>query len=645
MKSSTIRYRVADFLRQYSPFNEISEADLLDLVMNGRVKFHESDEYIFRQGSKRSPYLYVIQQGAVRLFEQSGDRELLRDLRGEGDLVGIGQLLGESHYLYSAMSVGDVMLYAIPGDAFLALVKRHAKSARYLAAYFSVKTDFCFTISDQSTLPARREAIDASRSSAWLWKVLPFAEPPWDTLPTCTPDESISGVARLMRDQCAQALAVMDRDGCALGLITLEDLRDSIAVNNVQTTNPAASIMRRSLTFAPPGQTVGKYLAQLVSSLTNYIAITRDGQKNSQLLALLNEQDLTLHCGHNPVALTERIKCADSASQLSPVRTILSSMVTAGLDDPSAMTWYSTVLTRFDALIMQRIIHLAEKAQAKAGHPVTEIDHCWLLFGVAGRQELLIHRRPRWGLIYADPDEKEAERVNEWFTGLNTQVERMVEAAGYPSREERTLNHRSLSSWRKQFSRWTSDPIMSQTYRSLDTFDLTLLCGDETLVEALQRHIQSELECNKDHFIPLMANDAMAHLPPLTFFHGQVVDDHGARSSHFDLRHTTLQPLVDIARVFSFEHGWVTGVPTDLRLERCAADQHADGALFRQAAESFRVALRLQAMIAAEGNDEGQRINPMNLDKYEQQLLKSIFRDILALLKKCASHFQLVPRR
>ena len=140
MKSSTIRYRVADFLRQHPPFNEIPEADLLDLVVKGRVKFHESDEYIFRQGSKRSPYLYVIQQGAVRLVEQSGDRELLRDLRGEGDLVGLGQLLGEPLYLNSAMSVGDVMLYAIPSDAFLSLVKSHPKSARFLAAYFSVKT-------------------------------------------------------------------------------------------------------------------------------------------------------------------------------------------------------------------------------------------------------------------------------------------------------------------------------------------------------------------------------------------------------------------------------------------------------------------------------------------------------------------------
>ena len=96
MKSSTIRFRVADFLRQHPPFNEMEEADLLDLATSGKVKFHEGDEYIFRQGSKCGPYLYVIQQGSVRLLEQSGDRELLRDLLGPGDLIGIGQLLGEA---------------------------------------------------------------------------------------------------------------------------------------------------------------------------------------------------------------------------------------------------------------------------------------------------------------------------------------------------------------------------------------------------------------------------------------------------------------------------------------------------------------------------------------------------------------------
>jgi CBS domain-containing protein len=142
-----------------------------------------------------------------------------------------------------------------------------------------------------------------------------------------------------------------------------------------------------------------------------------------------------------------------------------------------------------------------------------------------------------------------------------------------------------------------------------------------------------------------MANDAMAHLPPLTFFQGQIIDDHGTQHEYLDLFQTTLHPLIDMARVFSLEQGAIGGAPTDLRLEQYAEAQPAEETLFKESAEAFRIALTLQARLAAANNDAGLCVNPDKLDKFEQQLLKSIFRNILALLKKCASHFDLVPRR
>ena len=367
--------------------------------------------------------------------------------------------------------------------------------------------------------------------------------------------------------------------------------------------------------------------------------------RQSRLLALLDERDLTLHSGCNPVALAERIASIDSASQLLPVRAIMASMLTSGLAETSAMAWYTTILTQFDTLIMLRLFTLAEEALTKSGKLAPDIDHCWLLFGSAGRRELLIHRRPRLGLIYADPDEKDAASVEDYFSALISCVETMLDAAGSPTIDDHPAIHRSLSSWRKQFSDWINDPIMSRTYLSLDAFDLAPIGSDSALVSVLEQHIQSELKCNGNHFVPLMANDAMAHLPPLTFFQGQIIDDHGAQHDSFDLFQTTLQPLIDMARVFSLEQGTIGGVPTDLRLEQYAEVHPAEGTLFKEAAEAFRVALTLQARIAAAGNYEGLRINPVELDKYDQQLLKSVFRNILALLEKCASHFGLVPRR
>jgi len=89
VQTAAIRYRVADFLKQHPPFHGIDEPDLLTLVSRGRVKFHENDEFLCWQGSSYAPFLFVIQQGSVSLWEEAGGQELLRDIRGPGDMLGV----------------------------------------------------------------------------------------------------------------------------------------------------------------------------------------------------------------------------------------------------------------------------------------------------------------------------------------------------------------------------------------------------------------------------------------------------------------------------------------------------------------------------------------------------------------------------
>jgi len=102
MQTAAIGYRVADFLKQHPPFNSIEEPDLLSLVSHGRVKFHESDEFLCWQNGAYTPFIFVIQQGSVSLWEEAGGKEHLRDVRGPGDVIGIERFLGSQSSPYSA---------------------------------------------------------------------------------------------------------------------------------------------------------------------------------------------------------------------------------------------------------------------------------------------------------------------------------------------------------------------------------------------------------------------------------------------------------------------------------------------------------------------------------------------------------------
>jgi signal-transduction protein with cAMP-binding, CBS, and nucleotidyltransferase domain len=125
MQTSVIRHRVADFLKQHSPFDALSDPDLLDLAGSGRVKFHESEEFVYWQGDPPGAFLWVVQQGRVDLLE--GDT--LRDVLGAGDLLGLDRSC-------SARTASDVILYAVDRARFDALSDRYPAVKAHVHSHF-----------------------------------------------------------------------------------------------------------------------------------------------------------------------------------------------------------------------------------------------------------------------------------------------------------------------------------------------------------------------------------------------------------------------------------------------------------------------------------------------------------------------------
>src|SRR6476620_353188 len=144
MRTSVIRQRVADFLKQHAPFDILAEADLLDLAGSGKVKFHESEEYVFRQGDPKGHFVWTIQQGRVELLEESTTGEHLRDVLGEGDLLGLERFAGDGSCLYSARTASDVILYGVAAAQFQSTVDRYPSVKRFLAAHISVSGNLGF---------------------------------------------------------------------------------------------------------------------------------------------------------------------------------------------------------------------------------------------------------------------------------------------------------------------------------------------------------------------------------------------------------------------------------------------------------------------------------------------------------------------
>ena len=134
----------------------------------------------------------------------------------------------------------------------------------------------------------------------------------------------------------------------------------------------------------------------------------------------------------------------------------------------------------------------------------------------------------------------------------------------------------------------------------------------------------------------MLANDCLASLPPLTFFQDGVVDTAGEQSAVFRLEHSAVRPLVDAARVFGMAAGKMFGRSTLERFATAKTILPEHEAVFREAAETFRIVLWQQGRVGITQGTDGADLPPALLSRHDRHILKSGFRSILRVLELTA---------
>ena len=547
MNTSVIRYRVADFLKSHAPFDALPEQHLIELAGRGRVKFHESDEYIFRQGQAKTPWVWIIQQGRVELFDETSGVNQLRDVLGEGDLLGLDRFLDGGAYLSSARTASDVIVYALDAAAFEDLAARHAAVKRYLAAHFSVLGT---GISRRSWLDAEAPDLEflRARSSVLQNTSLPAIEAPFTTR---------SVVRTMVRTRC-QALAVGTD-------------------------------------------------------------------------AILTASDLALFCDRNPALLLRLVREASCVAELAPLIRQGSRMVLDGLAQASDVDDCAFIATEIVAAAAAACIRFAHQDAVSAGINPPSARFCWLAFGTLARGEVLRLAPPKIGVVY----DESTPASSLYFNAVAGQVAAWLHACGLdgaaPAWPEGAHPCMPLSEWKRFFHATIRKPYEHDLFARRELFDLRELSGDTSLLAEITSFIAQELS-QTDMLVPLLANDTLGHLPPLTVFQGLVLESDGSEREALDLAEFVVNPISDAARVFVLGKREVA-INTLERLEMAALHSPEKAGIFKDAADAFRMGLYHQAVAGT------PLIAPSGLGKLDQRMMKTSFSSILRLLELTASTF------
>jgi CBS domain-containing protein len=598
MRTSVIRQRVADFLKQHAPFDTLHEADLLDLAGSGKVKFHESEEYVFRQGDPKGHFIWTIQQGRVELLEESSTGEQLRDVLGEGDLLGLERFAGDGSCLYSARTASDVILYGVAAAQFESTVDRYPSVKRFLAARVSVSGNLGFN------------------RTSWLEADAPpiaFLRARLQVLPA---DASANEVASLLAESRNGVVALVDEGGRPVGTIDLCRTRPCPPT-------VASGFKTRTAVW------------EMLQSRGDQLAITADGTRDGRLEAIVTSSEMALFCGRDPVRLIDAIRHAGSIVEIGPLLPLAMGLVRDGVAQPQDVDDCCRIGTEVVAALTDACIRLADGDVQAAGIDAARVPHCWVMFGASARGDLLTPEIPTIAAVYDDTDPNFHAEDSIYFAALAGETAARLHAFGLPGADfywpEGARPSMPLSEWKRLYSETARNPVGHDLYARRAFFDCSPLSGDASILQQLREHIRLELH-DYETVIPLLANDTLAHWPPLTFFRGLVLELDGAQRESFDISAAVVFPIANAARVFAIAKGRLMPANTLARLELATLDFPQGADILREAADAFRIGLYYQTLA-------GVRIEPGKLGKFDRMLLKTAFSSIQRFLEFTVSTF------
>ena len=129
--------QIYQFLSQTPPFSELSEKQLLRVAAEMSVEIFPKNTILSVQGKTKLESIYIIKEGSLELFyETGGEKELIGFLKPGEIFGGICILMNAGISVRTVKVVDDATLYTLPQKVFLEICDRHSFLYEYFAAKF-----------------------------------------------------------------------------------------------------------------------------------------------------------------------------------------------------------------------------------------------------------------------------------------------------------------------------------------------------------------------------------------------------------------------------------------------------------------------------------------------------------------------------
>lgn len=632
---NTIAARIADFLKEYQPFLNLSYEELMEIAKSIRVVNLEKNKTLFQIDDLLHDCFYVVASGTINLSVIADAEETLLNKCQVGDIFGLRPFFAKNNYMMTAKAREESILYAIPIVAFKPFVAQNSEVLNFLLESFATNTRNPTDKENRGKFISDNIAYGDKQSEIHYFQSLSYNKAPLKTIASTI----IKDVAQLMTDNLMNNIIVTEQN-IPIGIVTDTDLRTKIATGRFPITDTIDKVMSSPVITVEQNTSLPEAQLLMLKYNITHLCVTEDGSDKSEIKGVISEHDLIVAQSNNPGVLIKEIKRSLNAKDLKSVREKLSELIQNSISKNIPLPHIFNISGEITSAIVKRAVELAI---LEMGSPPARF--AWLCIGSQGRKEQLLLADQDSFLVFEDVAADKYRDVKDYFLKLAKKVTATLEKVGYELCPYGNMASnmswcKSLTDWTKQYNTWMNTPGENTDEIAGIFFDYEIAFGEIQLEEALTDTIFKNVK-NNQLFFDYLGNDALKKPAPLSFFKKFNVEEEGPNKDKFDIKTRALLPLIDGARLFTLSHN-IKGINnTYLRFKQLAMVEPKFSEIYLSCAESFLTLSKFRTLEGLKNDNSGQFINLEELSKQDKEKLKSCFAPIKELEELIKDTFQL----
>lgn len=622
-------------LAAHAPFDRMVAAHLLWMLERMRLAYYPAGEVIVTPEQGTADRFLVIKQGRVRGEQNIADAseaDTWLEL-GEGECFPLGALLASRPVASVYRADKDTFCYELPVADFHTLLELSTPFRDFCTRRIANLLEHSKQIiqAQYSQTGNEQQSLNSSLSS--IIRRTPI---------TCAPQTSIHEVLQLMHLSRIGSMVAVDNDGRPLGILTLPDVLERIALPQIDLAQPVIGIMTTQLTTLPPQALAHEAALLMAKHGFRHVLVV----EHQRLVGLVSEKDLFALQRVGLRQIGALIRHAQNIAELQQAASDIRSMAHNMMAQGVAAEQLTQVISTFNDLLTARIIELEYQASGLPDTPLHD-GLCWLALGSEGRYEQTLSTDQDNALIFSVPDGMTAEQVRAQLLPVAKRINDTLALCGFPLCKGQVMASNpqwclSLQEWQRIFSGWINNGTPQALLHASIFFDFRALHGTQALAEELRMWLSGAVRDNT-RFLHQMAENALGIRPPL----GVVRDFVLGKEHTLDLKLNGITPFVDAARIFSLATG-VTHTSTIQRLRACAASLN----IHASAIEAWIDAFLFIQVLRMRHHDEQKAlhpddctldnlIDPEHLNELDRRILKEAFRQARKLQARLALEYHL----